>query len=218
MIARYCDFSQITSGELDKIGIFVLADSCVAVFVVAWRGVACYNCTIMRFGVSRKTLMVVAGIVWTVAGVNILRIGIDCWVQVSGGFVLMLLGAVAVFAAFHYMVFSRMFHKHKRRISQKGDSNCLMGFFDARGWIIMAFMITLGVSIRRYELMPLWFIAPFYTGLSSALVLTGIRFLFSSKFWNRKSVGLIAVVSGFSAVCVEHGENDDEKTSVRNIV
>lgn len=92
MIARYCDFSQITSGELDKIGIFVLADSCVAVFVVAWRGVACYNCTIMRFGVSRKTLMVVAGIVWTVAGVNILRIGIDCWVQVSGGFVLMLLG------------------------------------------------------------------------------------------------------------------------------
>ena len=45
--------------------------------------------------------MVVAGIVWTVAGVNILRIGIDCWAQVSGGFVLMLLGAVAVFAAFH---------------------------------------------------------------------------------------------------------------------
>ena len=89
--------------------------------------------------------MVVAGIVWTVAGVNILRIGIDCWTQVSGGFVPMLLGAVAVFAAFHYMVFSRMFHKHKRRISQKGDSNCLMGFFDARGWIIMAFMITLGV-------------------------------------------------------------------------
>lgn len=190
MIARYCDFSQITSGELDKIGIFVLADSCVAVFVVAWRGVAWYNCTIMRFGVGRKTLMVVAGIVWTVAGVNILRIGIDCWAQVSGGFVLMLLGAVAVFAAFHYMVFSRMFHKHKRRISQKGDSNCLMGFFDARGWIIMAFMITLGVSIRRYELMPLWFIAPFYTGLSSALVLTGIRFLFSSKFWSRKSVGV----------------------------
>jgi len=64
-----------------------------------------------------------------------------------------------------------------------------MGFFDARGWIIMAFMITLGVSIRRYGLMPLWFIALFYTGLSSALVLTGIRFLFSSKFWNRKRVG-----------------------------
>ena len=143
----------------------------------------------MRFCVGRKTLMVVAGIVWTVAGVNILRIGIDCWAQVSGGFVLMLLGAVAVFAAFHYMVFSRMFHKHKRRISQKGDSNCPMGFFDARGWMIMGFMITLGVVIRHYELVPLWFIAPFYTGLSSALVLTGIRFLFSSKFWNRKRVG-----------------------------
>lgn len=202
MIARYCDFSQITSGELDKIGIFVLADSCVATFVVAWRGVACYNCTIMRFGVGRKTLMVVAGIVWTVAGVNILRIGIDCWAQVSGGFVLMLLGAVAVFAAFHYMVFSRMFHKHKRRISQKGDSNCPMGFFDARGWIIMAFMITLGVSIRRYELMPLWFIAPFYTGLSSALVLTGIRFFVQQQVLEQKKCGVNCCrVRLFSRVC-----------------
>ena len=45
--------------------------------------------------------MVVAGIVWTVAGVNILRIGIDCWAQVSGGFVLMLLGAVAVLSLIH---------------------------------------------------------------------------------------------------------------------
>lgn len=156
----------------------------------------------MRFGVGRKTLMVVAGIVWTVVGVNILRIGIDCWVQVSGGFVLMLLGAVAVFAAFHYMVFSRMFHKHKRRISQKGDSNCLMGFFDVRGWIIMAFMITLGVSIRRYELMPLWFIAPFYTGLSSALVLTGIRFFVQQQVLEQKKCGVNCCrVRLFSRVC-----------------
>lgn len=78
--------------------------------------------------------MVVAGIVWTVAGVNILRIGIDCWVQVSGGFVLMLLGAVAVFAAFHYMVFSRMFHKHKRRISQKRRLQLPDGLF-RRSWL-----------------------------------------------------------------------------------
>ena len=141
----------------------------------------------MKFGVGRKTLMVVAGIVWTVAGANILRVGIGCWTLVPENFVLMLLGAVAVFAAFHCMVFSKMFHKHRRRISQKGDSNCPMDFFDARGWIIMGFMITLGVAIRHYELMPLWFIAPFYTGLSSALMLTGVRFLLSGWTWKEKT-------------------------------
>lgn len=145
--------------------------------------------------------MVVAGIVWTVAGVNILRIGIDCWAQVSGGFVLMLLGAVAVFAAFHYMVFSRMFHKHKRRISQKGDSNCLMGFFDARGWIIMAFMITLGVSIRRYELMPLWFIAPFYRAVV-CIGADGHSFFVQQQVLEQKKCGVKCCrVRLFSRVC-----------------
>ena len=138
----------------------------------------------MRFGVSRKKLMIIAGLVWIVAGANILHIGIDCWLSVDCNFFLLLLGAVVVFLVFFICVFNKMFHKHRLCISQKGDSNCPMGFFDAFGWIIMAFMMTMGIAIRHYGLMPLWFIAMFYTGLSSALTVTGIRFLLSSR-WGR---------------------------------
>lgn len=122
--------------------------------------------------------MIIAGLVWIVAGANILHIGIDCWLSVDYNFFLLLLGAIVVF---FICVFNKMFHKHRLRISQKGDSSCPMGFFDAFGWIIMAFMMTIGIAIRHYGLMPLWFIAMFYTGLSSALTITGIRFLLSSR-------------------------------------
>ena len=44
----------------------------------------------------------------------------------------------------------------------------------------MISMITLGVVIRVYHLLPNSFIAVFYTGLSLALIATGLRFL---KFW-----------------------------------
>ena len=135
----------------------------------------------MKFGVTRKTLMLTAGIVWVLAGVNILHIGIDCWAVSPYSFTLKLLGALAVFAGFHFGVFSKMYRKHHKRISSKSESNCPMSFFDKKGWIIMAFMILLGIVIRHFSLMPIWFIAIFYTGLSSVLIVTGLRFLFTAN-------------------------------------
>ena len=57
----------------------------------------------MRFGVSRKKLMIIAGLVWIVAGANILHIGIDCWLSVDCNFFLLLLGAVVVFLVFFHL-------------------------------------------------------------------------------------------------------------------
>lgn len=82
----------------------------------------------MRFGVSRKALMIIAGLVWIVAGANILHIGMGCWLSVDYNFFLLLLGAIVAFLVFFICVFNKMFHKHRLRISQKGDSNCPMGF------------------------------------------------------------------------------------------
>jgi hypothetical protein len=140
-----------------------------------------------QWGVSRRALMVIGGVVWTAAGANILRIGVNCWMAEVLPVWLKALGAASVFAAFYCGVFSKMHTKHSRRISLKPERNCPFGFLDVRGWAIMAFMIALGVTIRRFELMPQWFIAMFYTGLSSALMLTGLRFLLSGLRFNRQS-------------------------------
>ena len=37
----------------------------------------------MKYGVTKNTLLITAGIVWLLAGINILRIGISCWINDS---------------------------------------------------------------------------------------------------------------------------------------
>ncbi len=53
-------------------------------------------------------------------------------------------------------------------------------FFDVKSWIIMIFIISLGITIRSFHLLPDSFISVFYTGLSIALILTGILFI---RYW-----------------------------------
>lgn len=44
----------------------------------------------------------------------------------------------------------------------------------------MIFMISLSITIRSFHLLPDSFISVFYTGLSIALILTGILFI---RYW-----------------------------------
>ena len=50
-------------------------------------------------------------------------------------------------------------------------------FFDIQAFCIMAFMMTMGISLRAFHLVPDIFIAVFYTGLGVSLLCAGILFL-----------------------------------------
>ena len=130
-----------------------------------------------KFGVNRRALLVTAGIVWIVAGANILRIGVVTWASQSHYGLFRAGEAIVVFLLFFNLVFKRLFYKHTQRIERKGDRNCPFSFFDAKGWIVMCFMILFGILARTCRWLPETFIAVFYTGLSAALIVTGVLFL-----------------------------------------
>jgi hypothetical protein len=130
----------------------------------------------MDFRVNKHTLLLIAGIVWIVAGVNILRIGILTWLIDSQYWVFKIGEAFVVFLAFYIFVFKKLYNKHSKRICEKTKSSCPFSFFDAKGWVIMSFMISLGIIVRKFQLLPESFIAVFYTGLSIALIITGLLF------------------------------------------
>ncbi|MDD6210735.1 MAG: hypothetical protein PUB21_09050 [Bacteroidales bacterium] len=132
----------------------------------------------MKYGVSKETLLFTAGIVWIVAGSNILRIGIVTW-QDNSQFWLFKIGeAIVVFLLFFCFIFRKLLLKHTQRIGKKNEKNCPFSFFDIKGWIVMVVMVTFGIVARRFGWFPVPFIAVFYTGLSSALILTGFLFLY----------------------------------------
>ena len=135
----------------------------------------------MKYGVNRQILLIIAGTVWIIAGGNILRIGIVTWMNNSHDWMFKIGEATIVFLLFFVLIFKRLYYKHTRRIEQKKETrNCPFSFFDVKIWIIMIFMISLGITIRSFHLLPESFISVFYTGLSIALILTGILFI---RYW-----------------------------------
>lgn len=125
--------------------------------------------------VSRNTLLLLACLVWSVAGVNTLRIGLVAyppyWSVVN-----VALSAV-VFAVFQKFVFGRLVDKHTARIRSYGeDRQFFLKFFDGKSFAIMAVMMSGGIWLRASGVAPERFIAVFYTGLGASLLLAGILF------------------------------------------
>lgn len=71
----------------------------------------------MRFAfvkVKKKTLLLIACLVCTIAGFNILRIGILAYQPYLS--IINLFLSVAVFAVFQHFIFGRLVQKHTKRI------------------------------------------------------------------------------------------------------
>ena len=131
-----------------------------------------------RLLVQKNTLILIAGIVWAIAGFNIVRIGL---VAYEGNFTWWrALLSVAVYAIFQLFIFGKMVQKHTDRIlNYKEERQNFFRFFDTRSYLIMAFMMTLGIGLRVSGVVPNTFIAFFYTGLGASLLTAGVLFLLS---------------------------------------
>ena len=124
--------------------------------------------------VKRNTLLL-ACLVWSAAGFNILRIGIITYPAYRTA-VNYLLSAL-VFAVFQSLVFGRLVKKHTARISAYPDErHFFLKFFDGKAFAVMAFMMTGGIALRASGIAPERFIAVFYTGLGASLLLAGLLF------------------------------------------
>ena len=55
----------------------------------------------------------------------------------------------------------------------------LFAFFDLHGYVLIFFMMGLGISLKHIPSMPVEFFAAFYPGLGTALSIAGIRYLVS---------------------------------------
>lgn len=134
-----------------------------------------YNSKGVNVMVRSTSLLLIASIVWLIAGYNIVHIGILMYVNHVT--VINVVLSILIFFIFCFMIFNRLVNKHTKRIQLYGtEKQYFWMFFDITSFIIMAVMMVLGITIRMYHLMPNTCIALFYTGLGSALTLAGIKF------------------------------------------
>ena len=123
--------------------------------------------------VSRRVLIGIAGLVWILAGSFVLSTGVSHFSNNTTIFVCLL--SILIFVLFSAL-FQMLAYKNQKRIrALESDKNPVFKFFTVQSYIVVAFMITLGIVLRLF--LPSFFIAFFYTGLGSALFLAGIAYL-----------------------------------------
>lgn len=134
---------------------------------------------------SKKTLFICAAIVWMIAGSMVMKLGYEVVLNSEGYKLISALVAVAVFLIFYHLIFKKMAHKHQKRIkSKEKEKVCIFSFFDAKGYMIMGFMMSLGMIIRSLTFINPMYWAPFYIGLGTALFCAGILFVKGWIRWN----------------------------------
>lgn len=126
--------------------------------------------------VKRNTLLLIACLVWSAAGFNILRIGLETYPAYLSAVNILL--SVLVFAVFQRFIFGKLVQKHTARIQAYPDTErqFFLKFFDAKAFAIMPVMMTGGIGLRASGLAPGRFIAFFYSGLGASLLLAGLLF------------------------------------------
>ena len=128
--------------------------------------------------VKNKFLLLIAAVVWLIAGYNVFHIGWIAYINYIKPFDILI--SVVIFCLFWFLVFHKLVLKHTKRIqSFLEPKQYVWKFFDRKSFFIMFFMITFGIAIRSFQLLPEEIIAIFYSGLGAALFLAGVQFFYS---------------------------------------
>ncbi len=130
---------------------------------------------------EKKHLYLVAGLIWGIPGVIISIKGINAYmIQPSENIWWLLLITVGVLSCF-FLMFSRIVDKYCKRIASLPDKVRIWQTFPTRGWILLVFMMGLGITLKYIPQIPSEFTASFYTGLGPMLLLSSLRFVVNLK-------------------------------------
>lgn len=131
-------------------------------------------------GVPKRVLFFFAAAVWGFASSRILNIGVsDIVSNTSAYFINFAIGTVGFYFFFKF-VFYKMYKKHTKRIVNSDiEKPCVFSFFDLKGFGIMAFMITGGITLRNAHIIPSLYMGTFYISLGLSLLAASVSFLYA---------------------------------------
>jgi hypothetical protein len=134
-----------------------------------------------KLSIPNKYLILIAGVVWMFAGILVIKTGFPLFIT-QRRFIFSVLLAASVFLVFYFFIFSKLVEKHTIRISRDYRKKMfVLEFFDKKSYIIMLGMVLGGITIRKFSLLPVFFIGFFYVGIGLALFSCGVKFVYNFK-------------------------------------
>lgn len=128
-------------------------------------------------GASKIAIVLLGAAVWMFAAYRILKIAIENIHKSATYEWLDYLIGIAGFIPFFLLVFRKVSKRYFSRIvNHKYEKPCIFAFFDIRGYIMMSFMISIGIAFHHLKVIP-----PQYKGIF--LVSLGLSLFASSVYY-----------------------------------
>lgn len=132
----------------------------------------------LAFGVSRKSLLIIASVVWFLAGGLLIFRGVYGILNIPAASALKVALSVVLGLVFYFSVFKRISLKHINRIKQmQSDKLPFYSFFPTRSFVIMMVMMSMGISLKISGVLPESLMVYFFPVMGLPLFISAFRFL-----------------------------------------
>lgn len=132
--------------------------------------------------VPKDVLIFIAGLLWISVGLFLMKLSSRWFYEFSSiQIMLVIIGGLLLGTVISYFGFSALANKNIARINQYEEKVCMWAFQKWTSYILVAFMMSLGIFLRHSNL-PKYILAPMYIGIGFALFTSSFRyFLFLFK-------------------------------------
>ena len=127
--------------------------------------------------ISRRYSYILSAAIWAIPGINMTIKGVEAYMLMSHDDLWWLMLITAVVTAFFFIIFCRVSRKYSERIASLPDRVMIWQIFPPKGWVLLVFMMGLGITLKYCPAVPMSFTASFYSGLGPMLIVAALRFL-----------------------------------------
>jgi uncharacterized membrane protein YedE/YeeE len=139
-------------------------------------------------GVKKRTLLLIAGCAWSIAGGILIYRSLSYLISVNHHLAMEIGTGIVFGSLFYLLLFARISKKHITRINLiEIDNPCFFSFFNFRSYLLMAIMISGGITLRLSGLVNPEIIYTFFLCMGIPLLVSAWRF-FYSYVKNKKSL------------------------------
>ena len=127
--------------------------------------------------IRRAYSYVIAVAIWGIPGINIAIKGVKTYMLMNPDALWWLILITIAVSIFFFIIFRRVVRKYSERIASLPDSVMIWQIFPPKGWILLAIMMGLGITLKYIPGIPMSFTASFYSGLGPMLIVSSIQYL-----------------------------------------
>lgn len=145
----------------------------------------------LKPGIPKRYLLFVAALMWTFAGGMLLFRGFSMLVLFPRLVWLKIIGCLAAGMVFYSFMFSKISFNHTQRIlKMKSEKPCFFSFFNLRSYLMMAFMISMGIALRTTGIVPVEYLSILYVTMGVPLTVSAFRFYFHFIYYKSAIVNV----------------------------